>query len=120
MVPGVAHTFRVVYRPEAHYFSAYDDGILFSSSPFDPFAHWTQPFGWQILGETLHKEDNQPGVTAAPVQYYNVLWQRRSDGSFTSGYPGPALDLNSSTAWDYDPIHITSCCGKAMATWTVR
>lgn len=30
------------------------------------------------------------------------------------------LDLNSSTAWDYDPIHITSCCGKAMATWTVR
>lgn len=117
--PGSAHEYKVLYRSDGHYFAFYDNGYQFEITRFDPFAHWARPYGWEIAGEVSHLEDNQPGTTANPIGYSNVTWQRQTDDAWSTAYPGPADDGNDNRGrWSLDPLHITSCCGKAMRTWT--
>lgn len=122
LLTGSNHLYSVVYDPAAHHLSMYVNNSFIGATTFDPYAHWANSWGWQIQGETGIQQDLQPGNTASHVNYSNIRWQSAATDGWRTDYPGPLdprLSGPDETHWGYDPLHVTSCCGKLVGTWEI-
>lgn len=70
------------------------DGVVMSTTPFDPYGSWPTPWSGDWAGEVWYYESNIPGTQAAPAQFKEMATQWQSDGLWHAGVSG-LMTINS-------------------------